>query len=195
MIWHKQYKTCTCTAYHAFVHPFTYGLPGPCLSSGSLVAGFSWRSPGFVPRSVRVGFVVDKVTLKRVFPEFFNLSLSISFHRLSPYSYIIWGMSNMSVRAAVQRRSLTPSKSTQAVDSFLGYLTRSCYSYYSMLCGTVRLLSVMNWNCLGSGLGITKNAKMPVIMIACRWAEEWTRTSVYEARELIKQLRRTVLRS
>jgi hypothetical protein len=77
-----------------------------------------------------VGFVADKVTLKRVFPEFFDFSLSISFHRLSPYSYIIWGMSNMSVRAAVQRRSLTPSKSTQAVDSFLGYLTRSCYSCY-----------------------------------------------------------------
>jgi hypothetical protein len=46
-----------------------------------LVAGLS----AWTPRSVRVGFVVDKVALGQV-PEFFSFPLSISFHHSSPYS-------------------------------------------------------------------------------------------------------------
>jgi hypothetical protein len=37
------------------------------------------------------------------------VSLSLSFHRGSPYSYIIWGMNNRLLVAAVQRHRLTPS--------------------------------------------------------------------------------------
>jgi hypothetical protein len=37
----------------------------------------------FDPRSVHVGFVVDKVALGQGFPEYFGLPLSISFHRCS----------------------------------------------------------------------------------------------------------------
>jgi hypothetical protein len=35
------------------------------------------------PRSVHVGFVVDKVSLGQVFPQYFGFPLSISFHRSS----------------------------------------------------------------------------------------------------------------
>jgi hypothetical protein len=49
-----------------------------------LVAGFTSRRPGFDPRSVQVGFVVDKVALGQVFPpEYFGFTLSSSFHRCS----------------------------------------------------------------------------------------------------------------
>jgi hypothetical protein len=46
-----------------------------------LAAALPIRRPGFDPGSVQVGFVVDKVTLGQVFPEYFGLPLSISFHR------------------------------------------------------------------------------------------------------------------
>jgi hypothetical protein len=42
-----------------------------------LIAGFSQRRPGFDPRLVHVGFVVEKVTLGQVFPRvlrFFHVS-------------------------------------------------------------------------------------------------------------------------
>jgi hypothetical protein len=42
-----------------------------------------------------VEFVVDKVALGHVsFSESFGFTLSVSFHRGSPYSYIIRGMNN-----------------------------------------------------------------------------------------------------
>jgi hypothetical protein len=50
-----------------------------------LVAGLSPRRPGFTPVSVHVGFVVDKVALGQVSSDFFGFSLSLSFHRVSPY--------------------------------------------------------------------------------------------------------------
>jgi hypothetical protein len=37
-----------------------------------LVTGLSPRRPGFDPRSVHVGFVVDKVALGQVFSEYFG---------------------------------------------------------------------------------------------------------------------------
>jgi hypothetical protein len=43
-----------------------------------------------------MGFVVEKVALGEVFSEFFDFTLSIPFHRRSPYSYIS-GMNDMSV--------------------------------------------------------------------------------------------------
>jgi hypothetical protein len=51
-----------------------------------LVAGLSPRSPGFDPRSLRVGFVVDKVTVGQVlrfFYEYFGFLTSISSHKCS----------------------------------------------------------------------------------------------------------------
>jgi hypothetical protein len=45
---------------------------------------------GFTLGSVHVGFVVDKWHWDRFFSEFFGFSLSVSFHRTSPYSYIIF---------------------------------------------------------------------------------------------------------
>jgi hypothetical protein len=38
---------------------------------------------GFDPGSVHVGFVVDKLAVGQVFPDYFGLPLSISFHRCS----------------------------------------------------------------------------------------------------------------
>ena len=48
-----------------------------------LVYGLSPRRPGFDPGSVNMGFLVDKVALGQVFPEYFGFPLSISFHRWS----------------------------------------------------------------------------------------------------------------
>jgi hypothetical protein len=62
-----------------------------------LAGGHSSRTPGFAPRSVHVGFVVDKATLGQGFSEFFGFPLSISFHRGSPYSYVIWEMNTRPV--------------------------------------------------------------------------------------------------
>jgi hypothetical protein len=52
----------------------------------------------FAPRSVDVGFVVDKVALGQVFLRVLRFSLSISFHRGSRLSYDIWGMTRRSDR-------------------------------------------------------------------------------------------------
>jgi hypothetical protein len=38
------------------------------------------RRPGFDPRSGRVGFVVDKVALGKVFSEYFGFPCQFSFH-------------------------------------------------------------------------------------------------------------------
>jgi hypothetical protein len=40
-----------------------------------------WR-PGFEPGSGHVGFVVDKVALGQVFPEYFGFPCQFSFHQL-----------------------------------------------------------------------------------------------------------------
>jgi hypothetical protein len=62
-----------------------------------LVASLShWRS-GFAPRSVHVGFVADKVAVGQVFLRVLRFSLSISFHRGSPRSYIISVINNRPV--------------------------------------------------------------------------------------------------
>jgi hypothetical protein len=54
------------------------------------------RRPGFEPGEFHVGFVEDKVALGH-FPLVLLFPLSVSFHRGSPYSGIIWGMNNMLV--------------------------------------------------------------------------------------------------
>jgi hypothetical protein len=53
----------------------------------------AWK-PGFASGSVYARFV-EKVEFGHVFPWVLRISLSISFHRDSPYSYIIWGMKNI----------------------------------------------------------------------------------------------------
>jgi hypothetical protein len=54
-----------------------------------------------MPGSIHVGFVVDKVALGRFFSEFFGFPLSVSFHRHSPYSCIIWRKYNMLAKAGI----------------------------------------------------------------------------------------------
>jgi hypothetical protein len=63
-----------------------------------LVADLSPRRHGFAPRSVRVGLVVDKVSLRWVSLRI-RFSLSISFHCVPPHSqiYITCGMNNRPV--------------------------------------------------------------------------------------------------
>jgi hypothetical protein len=48
-----------------------------------LVTRLLRRRPVFDPRSVYVGFVVNKVALGQGFPEYFGLPQSISFHQCS----------------------------------------------------------------------------------------------------------------
>jgi hypothetical protein len=48
-----------------------------------LVVGLSPRRSEFNPGSVHVGFVVDKVALGQVLPEYFSFPLSASFHQWS----------------------------------------------------------------------------------------------------------------
>jgi hypothetical protein len=62
-----------------------------------LIAYISVRRPGSVPKSANVRFVVDKVALGQVSLRVLRFSLSISFHRGTPYSYIIWGMNDVPV--------------------------------------------------------------------------------------------------
>jgi hypothetical protein len=64
-----------------------------------LVVYLSPRCTGFAPASMYeyVGFVMDKVALGQVFLRVFGFSLSILFHRRSPYPYIIWGMNTTSI--------------------------------------------------------------------------------------------------
>jgi hypothetical protein len=70
------------------------------------VTGLSPRRPGFSPGSVNVGFVLDKVALRKLFIRVFRFPLSVSFHHGSPCSYIIWEMNN---RPAGGRSSETQS--------------------------------------------------------------------------------------
>jgi hypothetical protein len=56
-----------------------------------LVAGFSSRRPWFAPKSGRVGFLVDKVALGRVFLQVQNIFAVISFHRCSIFIRILSG--------------------------------------------------------------------------------------------------------
>jgi hypothetical protein len=64
---------------------------------GRLAVGLWPRRPEFAPGSVHVGCVVDNVALWQVSVRFIRFPLSISTHRGSPYSYIIWGMNNRPV--------------------------------------------------------------------------------------------------
>jgi hypothetical protein len=61
-----------------------------------LVAGLSPRRPGFEPRSVYVGFVVESST-GTGFPSTSTVPKSVSLHRGSPYSFVVWGMNNRPV--------------------------------------------------------------------------------------------------
>jgi hypothetical protein len=74
------------------------------------------QRPRFTPKSVNVGFVVDKVALGQVFTDFFCFLLSIAFHHISPLSHIYiyiyispGGRTIGLLVATVQRHSLTPS--------------------------------------------------------------------------------------
>jgi hypothetical protein len=69
--------------------------------------------------------------------DFFSSSsvftLSIQFHRLSPYSYIIRGIKKIcSLLVAVQRRSLTPSKSTMRILN-ISFILIYCHNGFNLI--------------------------------------------------------------
>jgi hypothetical protein len=69
-----------------------------------LVAVLYTRKAGFVPWSVHVGFVIDKVIFC---PDFSPSSYVVSCHyhsTVAPYSYIIWRTNIAPLVAAVQRQ-------------------------------------------------------------------------------------------
>jgi hypothetical protein len=69
------------------------------------VTGFSPRRPAFVPRSVSVEFVGDRVALQAVFLRVLRFSLSISFHRSSIFTHISLGQCTVGpLAAAVPQR-------------------------------------------------------------------------------------------
>jgi hypothetical protein len=49
------------------------------------------RTPGFAPRAVLVGFVVDRVALGQAFLRALRFSLSVSFHRCSIFTHVSSG--------------------------------------------------------------------------------------------------------
>jgi hypothetical protein len=78
-----------------------------------LVAGLSPRRLGFSPGQSVWDLWWTKWQWDGFISKFFGFPLSMPFHRRSPYSYIIWGgWTICPLVAAVQRRSLIPSKST-----------------------------------------------------------------------------------
>jgi hypothetical protein len=56
-----------------------------------LVASFSLQRPGFTPRAIHVGFVVDKVVPGYVFLQILQFSPSISFHCSSIFTHVLSG--------------------------------------------------------------------------------------------------------
>jgi hypothetical protein len=108
-------------------------VPRPWLRP--LLAGHSPWMAGFAPGLVHVEFVVDEVTLRLDFLQFFYFTLSLSF--LDPQvSYV--GSTIGSLEAAVHRRSLTPltqttclwSYRTTSTKLFPRYRTVSYMPYY-----------------------------------------------------------------
>jgi hypothetical protein len=73
----------------------------------SLVAGLSLRRTGFVPRSIHVGFMVDKVAWDRYFSEFFGFPVNISFHHRSPKSYHLRSAQYASINAGIHPSIIT----------------------------------------------------------------------------------------
>jgi hypothetical protein len=71
---------------------------------------YSPRRPRFAPRSVQVGFLVEKVTLNQVFSESFGFPLSILFQSCSIFIHVScarWTKGPLAA-AVSQRHSLTP---------------------------------------------------------------------------------------
>jgi hypothetical protein len=72
------------------------------LSRGRIMAQAVSRRPFTGEARVRamlihVGFVVDRVALGQVFLRVLRFPWSISFHRRSPKTHIIWGINSVSV--------------------------------------------------------------------------------------------------
>jgi hypothetical protein len=88
----KIYRRTCFNCYATRTFPNLFGIIHSSLSVawlGLLVAGLSLRRPAFVSGSVHMGFLVYKVALGQVFTRILWFPLSVSFHRGSPYSYII----------------------------------------------------------------------------------------------------------
>jgi hypothetical protein len=78
------------------------------------VAGLSPRRPGFVPRSVHVGFVVDKVELEQVFLQ------------VLWFSYITWEMNNRTVGGCSSETQSHPIDMNNNLKDHPSSATRNC---------------------------------------------------------------------
>jgi hypothetical protein len=76
------------------------------------VAGFPPRRPAFEPISCHVGFVVDKVVLVQIFPEYFGFPCQLSFYRLLHTHHLSSGAGTIGqlVTDVPSGLSLTPHK-------------------------------------------------------------------------------------
>lgn len=119
-------------------------------SSGRAIAQavsrrFSPRRPRFVPRSVHVGFIVNKVALGLIFLRVLRCSpVNIIPLLIHNHSCIIWrggGSGQRAVRSLFsQRHSLTPSIATITSGQFRTLLNEErCYLYRSLVRGTYKL--------------------------------------------------------
>jgi hypothetical protein len=93
----KIYRRTCFSCYATRTFPNLFDIIHSSLSVawlGLLVAGLSLRRPAFVSGSVHMGFLFYKVALGQVFTRILWFPLSVSFHRGSPYSYIIWEVNN-----------------------------------------------------------------------------------------------------
>jgi hypothetical protein len=77
----------------------------PCHGSGGQSLAFHSGGPCSPPESVHCDLWWTTWHLDSFLSEFFGFSLSITFHRGSPYSSIIWRMNNRPLVVAVQRQS------------------------------------------------------------------------------------------
>jgi hypothetical protein len=136
---HPYRKICSpgknCVRYklfqkHIFNNMQLYSKGVPWLRQ--FVSGLSMRRPGFAPRSVHVGCVVDKVALVRFISEFFgfpcqyNSTVALRTHVSSG------GWTIDPLVTAVQRHSLTPS--TWTTVQFYSNLSTFYQNLYLSIC-------------------------------------------------------------
>jgi hypothetical protein len=74
-----------------------------------LVAGFQPRRPGFEPGSGQLGYVVDKVALGQVFPQYFGFPCQSSSRQKFSILTITWGRYNTPISQLVADVSSGPS--------------------------------------------------------------------------------------
>lgn len=112
-----------------------------CRSLRRLVDYFSPRWPRFTHRSVRVGFVVDKVVLRQDFLLILRYLLLLSFHRCSELTFVChWRMDTGPVGNAVTQMLSHPIAT-------IAMTTRKASSWWrGYYCGSSEMRSInVSW--------------------------------------------------